>query len=91
MLNPIEHAHTPEDYAVYRTEPYVVAADVYSLESRQGRGGWNGSRWKTAANLLNGNSSLKMTAITTRSEFLLVGGHPVKCRTRQAPRRLSRS
>jgi cyclic beta-1,2-glucan synthetase len=46
MLNPIEHAHTPEDYAVYRTEPYVVAADVYSLESRQGRGGWT---WYTGS------------------------------------------
>ena len=36
MLNPIEHARTPEDYAAYRTEPYVVAADVYSLEESDG-------------------------------------------------------
>ena len=46
MLNPIEHAHTPEDCAVYRTEPYVVAADVYSLESQPGRGGWT---WYTGS------------------------------------------
>jgi cellobiose phosphorylase len=46
MLNPIEHAHTPEDYAVYRTEPYVVAADVYSLENQPGRGGWT---WYTGS------------------------------------------
>jgi cyclic beta-1,2-glucan synthetase len=46
MLNPIEHSRTPEDYAVYRTEPYVVAADVYSLESQTGRGGWT---WYTGS------------------------------------------
>src|SRR4029077_15946839 len=36
MLNPVEHARTPNDYAVYRTEPYAVAADVYSLEGQAG-------------------------------------------------------
>jgi cellobiose phosphorylase len=46
MLNPIEHAHTPEECAVYQTEPYAIAADVYSLESRLGRGGWT---WYTGS------------------------------------------
>jgi cyclic beta-1,2-glucan synthetase len=46
MLNPIEHSRTPEDYAAYRTEPYVVAADVYSLQSQTGRGGWT---WYTGS------------------------------------------
>jgi cyclic beta-1,2-glucan synthetase len=46
MLNPIEHARTPEDYAVYQTEPYVVAADVYSLQGQVGRGGWT---WYTGS------------------------------------------
>jgi cellobiose phosphorylase len=46
MLNPIEHSRTPEDCAVYRTEPYVVAADVYSLQSQVGRGGWT---WYTGS------------------------------------------
>ena len=46
MLNPIEHSRTPEDYAAYRTEPYVVAADVYSLKSEIGRGGWT---WYTGS------------------------------------------
>jgi cyclic beta-1,2-glucan synthetase len=46
MLNPIEHTRTPEDCAVYQTEPYAVAADVYSLESRPGRGGWT---WYTGS------------------------------------------
>jgi cyclic beta-1,2-glucan synthetase len=46
MLNPIEHARTPEDYETYRTEPYVVAADVYSLQGQTGRGGWT---WYTGS------------------------------------------
>jgi cyclic beta-1,2-glucan synthetase len=46
MLNPIEHARTPEDCATYKTEPYAVAADVYSLESAPGRGGWT---WYTGS------------------------------------------
>jgi cyclic beta-1,2-glucan synthetase len=46
MLNPIEHARTPQDYAVYKTEPYAVAADVYALESQPGRGGWT---WYTGS------------------------------------------
>jgi cellobiose phosphorylase len=46
MLNPIERARTPEDYAVYRTEPYAVAADVYSLPDQPCRGGWT---WYTGS------------------------------------------
>src|SRR5881394_2790251 len=46
MLNPVEHAHTRNDYAVYRTEPYAVAADVYSMKSQPGRGGWT---WYTGS------------------------------------------
>jgi cyclic beta-1,2-glucan synthetase len=46
MLNPIEHTRTPEDCAAYKAEPYVVAADVYSLESQPGRAGWT---WYTGS------------------------------------------
>lgn len=46
MINPIEHSRTEEDCATYRTEPYVVAADVYSLEGQEGRGGWT---WYTGS------------------------------------------
>ncbi|HWP10763.1 MAG TPA: glycosyl transferase, partial [Ramlibacter sp.] len=31
LLNPINHARTPADAARYQVEPYVVAADVYSV------------------------------------------------------------
>jgi cellobiose phosphorylase len=46
LLNPITHADTPEKIARYRTEPYVVAADVYSVEPHVGRGGWT---WYTGS------------------------------------------
>lgn len=46
MLNPINHARTPEGVQRYRTEPYVVAADVYSVAPHAGRGGWS---WYTGS------------------------------------------
>ena len=46
MMNPINHAQTPEATAIYRVEPYVVAADVYALAPHTGRGGWT---WYTGS------------------------------------------
>ncbi len=46
MLNPIYHADSAEKIARYRVEPYVVAADVYSVEPHVGRGGWT---WYTGS------------------------------------------
>lgn len=46
LINPINHSRTPLECAVYRVEPYVVAADVYSASSQVGRGGWT---WYTGA------------------------------------------
>jgi cyclic beta-1,2-glucan synthetase len=40
MINPINHARSPEGVATYKVEPYVVAADVYALSPHNGRGGW---------------------------------------------------
>src|ERR1700677_4187965 len=31
LLNPVNHARTPMDVERYKVEPYVVAADVYSV------------------------------------------------------------
>lgn len=31
MINPVNHAQTPEAVTVYKTEPYVVSADVYAV------------------------------------------------------------
>ncbi|MGH2367239.1 MAG: GH36-type glycosyl hydrolase domain-containing protein, partial [Chloroflexota bacterium] len=46
LLNPVEHARTPEDVDRYKVEPYVVAADVYNLAGHVGRGGWT---WYTGS------------------------------------------
>jgi cellobiose phosphorylase len=46
LLNPIYHADTPEKAARYRVEPYVIAADVYSVTPHIGRGGWT---WYTGS------------------------------------------
>jgi cellobiose phosphorylase len=46
MLNPINHTRTPEGIERYRTEPYVVAADVYAHPMHLGRGGWT---WYTGS------------------------------------------
>jgi cyclic beta-1,2-glucan synthetase len=46
IINPVRHALTPEDVARYKVEPYVVAADVYSVAPHIGRGGWS---WYTGS------------------------------------------
>ena len=46
MINPINHSRTPEEAARYRVEPYVIAADVYSVAPHVGRGGWT---WYTGS------------------------------------------
>lgn len=46
MINPIHHTRTPIEVAKYKTEPYVVAADVYAAPGHTGRGGWT---WYTGA------------------------------------------
>jgi cyclic beta-1,2-glucan synthetase len=46
LLNPINHARTPEEIGRYKVEPYVVAADVYSVPPHTGRGGWT---WYTGS------------------------------------------
>ncbi|MCA1554176.1 MAG: glycosyl transferase, partial [Chloroflexi bacterium] len=46
MLNPINHASTPDEAARYQVEPYVLAADVYTHPQHVGRGGWT---WYTGS------------------------------------------
>ncbi|MBR9988592.1 MAG: glycosyl transferase family 36, partial [Gemmatimonadetes bacterium] len=46
MLNPLTHAQTAADVEVYKTEPYVIAADVYTAPGQVGRGGWT---WYTGS------------------------------------------
>ncbi len=46
LLNPINHSSTRADVQRYKVEPYVVAADVYSVAPHVGRGGWT---WYTGS------------------------------------------
>ena len=46
MINPINHGSTAFDIKKYKTEPYVIAADVYAVENHQGMGGWT---WYTGS------------------------------------------
>ncbi|MEX0708267.1 MAG: glucoamylase family protein [Woeseia sp.] len=46
MINPGNHAKSAADVAIYKVEPYVMAADVYAVEPHAGRGGWT---WYTGS------------------------------------------
>jgi cyclic beta-1,2-glucan synthetase len=46
LVNPLHHGRTAGEVAVYKVEPYVVAADVYSVAPHTGRGGWT---WYTGS------------------------------------------
>ena len=46
LLNPIQHSGTPMGKDRYKAEPYVLAADVYSVPPLVGRGGWT---WYTGS------------------------------------------
>jgi cellobiose phosphorylase len=46
MINPVHHAQDAEATAIYKVEPYVLAADVYGVAPHVGRGGWT---WYTGS------------------------------------------
>jgi len=46
ILNPINHSNNKEIADIYKVEPYVIAADVYSNVDHVGRGGWT---WYTGS------------------------------------------
>ncbi len=46
LLNPVRHADSAAKVTRYKVEPYVVSADVYSVDPHVGRGGWT---WYTGS------------------------------------------
>jgi cyclic beta-1,2-glucan synthetase len=46
LINPVNHTRNAEGVAIYKAEPYVIAADVYSVPPHIGRGGWT---WYTGS------------------------------------------
>ncbi|MFC6487956.1 GH36-type glycosyl hydrolase domain-containing protein [Nitratireductor sp. GCM10026969] len=70
LLNPINHALTPEEIERYKVEPYVVAADVYSVAPNVGRGGWT---WYTGSAAWMYRSGIEgVLGIRREGEFLIV-------------------
>ncbi len=46
LINPLRHGDSAASVARYKAEPYVIAADVYSVPPHTGRGGWT---WYTGS------------------------------------------
>lgn len=46
MINPVNFGRDPQKIEIYKTEPYVVAADVYGEPPFVGQGGWT---WYTGS------------------------------------------
>ncbi|TNB46515.1 glycosyl transferase [Martelella lutilitoris] len=70
LLNPVNHALTAEDADRYKVEPYVVAADVYSVAPHVGRGGWT---WYTGSGGWMYRSGVEgILGIRREGSFLLV-------------------
>ena len=46
LINPANHAKSTDAIAVYKVEPYVMAADIYAVSPHTGRGGWT---WYTGS------------------------------------------
>lgn len=46
LINPINHSLTAEDVDRYKVEPYVITADIYTVDPHNGRGGWS---WYTGS------------------------------------------
>ena len=46
LINPLNHGKDEATINIYKAEPYVIAADVYTVPLHRGRGGWT---WYTGA------------------------------------------
>lgn len=46
MINPVNRGNDAIKIAIYKVEPYVIAADVYAEPNNKGRGGWT---WYTGS------------------------------------------
>src|SRR5258708_39559349 len=46
MINPVNHSRSAAEVAIYKVEPYVVAADNYAVAPHTGHGGWT---WYTGS------------------------------------------
>jgi cyclic beta-1,2-glucan synthetase len=70
LVNPINHSATAAAAARYKVEPYVVAADIYSVSPHVGRGGWT---WYTGSAAWMYRAGVEgILGIRREGDFLLV-------------------
>ncbi|HXC59320.1 MAG TPA: hypothetical protein VN645_08380, partial [Steroidobacteraceae bacterium] len=70
LLNPINHSRTMAEAGRYMVEPYVVAADIYSVAPHVGRGGWT---WYTGSAGWMYRAGLEgILGIRRKGDFLIV-------------------
>jgi cellobiose phosphorylase len=72
MINPVNHATSPEARELYKVEPYVMPADVYAAPTHQGRGGWT---WYTGS-----SGWMYQLIIETLLGITLIDGHRLRFR-----------
>jgi cyclic beta-1,2-glucan synthetase len=70
LINPINHTATRTGVLRYKVEPYVVAADVYSMPPHVGRGGWT---WYTgSAGWLHRAGIEAILGLTLEGDWLVI-------------------
>ncbi len=70
IINPVNHSSSVDGNAIYKVEPYVVAADVYAVSPHVGRGGWT---WYTgSAGLLYRLITESLLGIRLESDKLFI-------------------
>ncbi|HEX7973055.1 MAG TPA: protein ndvB, partial [Anaerolineales bacterium] len=70
LLNPIYQADQQEKVEIYKTEPYVVAADIYSTPPHVRRGGWT---WYTGSSGWLYRTMVEATlGLQRRGNFLVI-------------------
>jgi cyclic beta-1,2-glucan synthetase len=70
LINPINHTATRAGVLRYKVEPYVAAADVYSVPPHVGRGGWT---WYTgSAGWLQRAGIESILGLSVEDEWLVI-------------------
>lgn len=75
MINPINRTPNAEEVKKYAVEPYILAADIYSNQGNEGRGGWtwytgsSGWFYRQAVELFMGMRKIGDTLVVTPNKL----------------------
>ena len=76
MINPVNRSKTKEEIDLYKVEPYVIAADIYSSEIYPKRGGWT---WYTGSAAWHYNVGIKeILGFEKQGDKLIINPHVPK-------------